>query len=134
MLKSEVAPGFKSLCRHSQPITSVLFGDELPQSIRELFGDELPQSIRELFGDELPQSIRDISQVERMAAKFVNSSKRKGHGQQLSQSYNKRRNYGESRSSERSTNWRDYSLNYHRSHREQLSPKADHRRSDQNQV
>ena len=99
MLKSEVAPGFKSLCRDSQPITSILFGDELPQSIREL------------FGDELPQRIRDISQVERMAAKCVNSSKRKGHDQQLSQSYNKRRNYGESRSSDRSRNWRDYSLN-----------------------
>ena len=108
MLKSEVAPGIKSLCRDSQPITSMLFGDELPQSIRELFrdelpqsirelfgdelpqsirelfGDELPQSIRELFGDELPQSMRDISQVERMAAKCVNSSNRKGHGQQLS--------------------------------------------------
>ena len=159
MLKSEVTPGFKSLCRDSQPITSMscgdelpqsiielfgdelpqsirelfgdelpqsirelfgdelpqsireLFGDELPQSIRELFGDELPQSIRELFGDELPQSIRDISQVERMVAKCVNSSNRKGHGQQFSQSYNKRRNYGESRSSDRSRNWRDYSLN-----------------------
>ena len=113
MLKSEVAPGFKSLCRDSQPITFMLFGDELPQSIRELFGDELPQSIRdlfgnelpqsirELFGDELPPSIRDILQVERMAAKCVNSSKRKGYGQQLSQSYNKRRNYGESPSSDR---------------------------------
>ena len=112
MLKSEVAPRFKSLCRDSQPITSMLFGDELPQSIRELFGDELPQSIRELFGDELPQSIRelfgdelpqtirDISQVERMAAKCVNSSNCTGHGQQLSQSYNKRRNHGESRSSD----------------------------------
>ena len=111
MLKSEVAPGFKSLCCDSQPITSILFGDELPQSIRELFEDELPQNIRELFGDELPQSIRDISQVEIMAAKCVNSSKRKGHDQQLSQSYNKRRNYGESRSSDRSRNWRDYSLN-----------------------
>ena len=51
MLKSEVAPGFKSLCRESQPITTML------------------------FGDELPQSIRDISQVKRMAAKSVNSSK-----------------------------------------------------------
>ena len=74
MLKSEVAPGFKSLCRDSQPITSML------------------------CGDELPQSIRDILQVERMAAKCVKS-------------YNKRRNYGESRSSDRSRNWRDYSLN-----------------------
>lgn len=44
MLKLEVAPGFKSLCRESQPITTML------------------------FGDELPQSIRDISQVKRMAA------------------------------------------------------------------
>ena len=122
MLRSEVASGFKSLCRDSQPITSMLFGDELPQSIRELFGDELPQSVRELFGDQLPQSIRVIwgrvapeykgyFELERMAAKCVNSSKRKGHGQQLSQSYNKRRNYGESRSSDRSRNWRDYSLN-----------------------
>ena len=34
--------------------------------------------------------------MERMAAKCVNSSKCKGHGQQLIQSYNKRRNYGES--------------------------------------
>ena len=60
MLKSEVAPGSKSLCRDSQPITSMLCEDELPQSIRELFGDELPQSIRELFGDELPLSIREL--------------------------------------------------------------------------
>ena len=60
MLKSEVAPGSKSLCRGSQPITSTLCGDKLTQSIRELFGDELLQSIRELFGDELPQSIRVI--------------------------------------------------------------------------
>ncbi|XP_068671103.1 uncharacterized protein [Montipora foliosa] len=52
MLKSEVAPGFKSLCHESQPITTML------------------------FGDELPQSIRDISQVKRMAAKSVTSSKR----------------------------------------------------------
>ena len=52
MLKSEVAPGFKSLCRGSQPITTML------------------------FGDELAQSIRDILQVKRMAAKSVNSSKR----------------------------------------------------------
>ena len=111
MLKSEVAPGSKSLCRDSQPITSMLCGDKLTQSIRELSGDELPQSIMELFGDELPQSIRDISQVQRMAAKCVNSSNRKGHGQQLSQSYNKWRNYGENRSSDRSRNWRDYSLN-----------------------
>ena len=52
MLKSEVAPGFKSLCRESQPITTML------------------------FGDELPQNIRDISQVKSMVAKSVNSSKR----------------------------------------------------------
>ena len=87
MLKSEVAPGFKSLCRDSQPITTML------------------------LGDELPQSIRDISQLKRMAAKSVNSSKRKSHGQQLSKPYNKRRNYRESRSSGRSRDWRDYSLN-----------------------
>ena len=45
MLKSEVAPAYKSLCHESQPITTML------------------------FGDELPQSIRNISQVKRMAAK-----------------------------------------------------------------
>ena len=71
MLKSEVAPWFKSLCRESQPITTML------------------------FGDEFPQSIRDTSQVKRMAAKSVKSSKRKSHGQQSSQLYNKRRNYGD---------------------------------------
>ena len=49
--------------------------------------------------------------MERMAAKCVNASKRKGHGQQLSQSYNKRRNYGESRSLDRSRDWRDYFWN-----------------------
>ena len=115
MLKSEVAPGFKSLCRESQPITTML------------------------FGDELPQSIRDISQVKRMAAKSVNSSKRKSYGQKLSQPYNKRRNYGESRPSGRSRDWRNYSLNskrrnYHKPHREQLSLKADRRKTDQIQV
>ena len=87
MLKSEVAPGFKSLCRDSQPITIML------------------------FGDELPRSIRNISQVKKMAAKSVNSSKRKSHGQQLGQPYNKRRNYEESRPSGRRRDWRDYSLN-----------------------
>ena len=52
LLKSEVAPAYKSLCHESQPITTML------------------------FGDELPQSIRNISQVKRMAAKSV-SNKRK---------------------------------------------------------
>ena len=47
LLKSEVAPAYKSLCHESQPITTML------------------------FGDELPQSIRNISQVKRMAAKSV---------------------------------------------------------------
>ena len=36
ILKPEVAAGFKSLCRDSQPITTWLFGDELPQSIRDI--------------------------------------------------------------------------------------------------
>ena len=111
MLKSEVAPGFKSLYRESQPITTIV------------------------FGDDLPQSIRDISQVKRMAAKSVNSSKRKSHGQQSSQLFSKQRNYGEDRSSGRS---RGYSLNskrryYHKPHRGQPSPKADRTKSDQNQ-
>ena len=30
LLKSEVAPAYKSLCHESQPITTMLFGDELP--------------------------------------------------------------------------------------------------------
>ena len=47
LLKSEVAPTFKSLCHESQPITTML------------------------LGDELPKSIRNISQVKRMAAKSV---------------------------------------------------------------
>ena len=40
MLTSEVALGFKSLCRHSQPMTTVLFGDELPQSIRDISSEK----------------------------------------------------------------------------------------------
>ena len=53
MLKSEVAPAYKSLCHESQPITTLL------------------------FGDELPQSIRNISQVKRMAAKSIDHDRRK---------------------------------------------------------
>ena len=53
MLKSEVAPAYKSLCHESQPITTLL------------------------FGDELPQSIRNISQVKRMAAKSIGHDRRK---------------------------------------------------------
>jgi hypothetical protein len=36
ILKPEVPAAFKSLCRDSQPITTWLFGDELPQSIRDI--------------------------------------------------------------------------------------------------
>ena len=53
MLKSEVAPAYKSLCHESQPIPTLL------------------------FGDELPQSIRNISQVKRMAAKSISHDRRK---------------------------------------------------------
>ena len=53
MLRSEVAPAYKSLCHESQPITTML------------------------FGDELPQSIRNISQVKRMAAKSIGHGPRK---------------------------------------------------------
>ena len=53
MLKSEVALAYKSLCHESQPITTML------------------------FGDELPQSIRNISQVKRMAAKSIGHDRRK---------------------------------------------------------
>ena len=53
MLKSEVAPAYKSLCHESQPITTML------------------------FGDELPQSIRNISQVKRMAAKSIGHNRHK---------------------------------------------------------
>ena len=51
--KSEVAPACKSLCHESQPITTML------------------------FGDELPQSIRNISQVKRMAAKSIGHDRHK---------------------------------------------------------
>ena len=36
MLKPEVAPAYKSLCHESRPITTLLFGDELPQSIQNI--------------------------------------------------------------------------------------------------
>ena len=36
LLKTEVAPAYKSSCHESQPITTLLFGDELPQSIRNI--------------------------------------------------------------------------------------------------
>jgi hypothetical protein len=36
ILKPEVACRCKSLCRDSQPITTWLFGDELPKSIRDI--------------------------------------------------------------------------------------------------
>ncbi|XP_044167452.1 uncharacterized protein LOC122951516 [Acropora millepora] len=36
MLKPEVAPAYNSLCHESQPITTMLFGNELPQSIRNI--------------------------------------------------------------------------------------------------
>ena len=52
MLRSEVAPAYKSLCHESQPITTML------------------------FGDELPRSIRNISQVKRMAAKSIGHDRR----------------------------------------------------------
>ena len=60
MLKSEVAPGSKSLCRDSQPITSMLCREKLTQSIRELSGDELPQSIRVTWGRVAPEHKRVI--------------------------------------------------------------------------
>ena len=53
MLKSEFVPAYKSLCHESQPITTML------------------------FGDELPQNIRNISQVKRMAAKSIGHDWRK---------------------------------------------------------
>ena len=53
LLKSEVAPAYKSLCHESQPIITML------------------------FGDGLPQSIRNISQVKRMAAKSMGRDRRK---------------------------------------------------------
>ena len=36
ILKPEVAGRYKSLCRDSQPITTWLFGDELPKCIRDI--------------------------------------------------------------------------------------------------
>ena len=53
LLKSEAAPAYKSLCHESHPITPML------------------------FGDELPQSIRNISQVKRMAAKSIGHDRRR---------------------------------------------------------
>ena len=53
MKRREVAPAYKSLCHESQPITTML------------------------FGDELPQSIRNTSQVKRMAAKSIGHERRK---------------------------------------------------------
>ena len=54
MLKSEVAPANKSLCHEPQPITTML------------------------FGDELPQRFCNISQIKRMAAKSIGHDRRKG--------------------------------------------------------
>ena len=56
MLKSELAPAYKSLCHESQPIAALL------------------------FGDELPQSIPNISQVKRMAARGINYDRRRSSG------------------------------------------------------
>ncbi|XP_015771485.1 PREDICTED: uncharacterized protein LOC107349815 [Acropora digitifera] len=53
MLKSEVTLAYKSFCHESQPITTMS------------------------FGDELPQSIRNISQVKRMAAKSIGHDRRR---------------------------------------------------------
>ena len=53
LLKSEVAPAYKSLCHELQPITTLL------------------------FGDKLPQNIRNISQVKRMAAKSFSRERHK---------------------------------------------------------
>ena len=47
MLRSEVAQAYKSLCHESHPITTML------------------------FGDEFLQSIRNISQVKRMTARSI---------------------------------------------------------------
>ena len=56
MLKSEVALAYKSLCHELQPITTLL------------------------FGDELPQRTRNISQVKRMAARSINYDRRRCGG------------------------------------------------------
>ena len=50
MLKSEVAPGSKSLCRDSQPITSMLCGDKLTQSIRVIWGRVASERKRVIWG------------------------------------------------------------------------------------
>jgi hypothetical protein len=69
LLKSEVAPANKSLCHESQPITTML------------------------FGDELPQSIRNISQVKRMAAKSVVHKRGMSEAPQRGPSRDKRGRY-----------------------------------------
>lgn len=43
--KPEVAVGFKSLCQDNQPMTTWLFGDELPQSIRNISETHVCQEI-----------------------------------------------------------------------------------------
>ena len=73
LLKTEVAVGYKSLCRDNQPVSS-------------------------LFGDELSQSIRDVSQVKRMSLRKV-STQRKFVGENNS-SRKFSRPYQTSRSSE----------------------------------
>ena len=57
LLKSEfeVAPAYKFLCHESHPITTML------------------------FGDELPQSIRNVSQVKRMVANSIRNDHRKSN-------------------------------------------------------
>ena len=51
MLKSEVAAACKSLCHESQPITTMLFGDELPQSIRNI--SQVKQIAAKRIGNDL---------------------------------------------------------------------------------
>ena len=65
ILKPEVAGRYKSLCRDSQPITTWL------------------------FGDELPKSIRDISQVKRMCVKqFSDKQTFDGHSGSTAKTFN----------------------------------------------
>ena len=90
ILKPEVAGRYKSSCRDSQPITTWL------------------------FGDELPKSIRDIAQVKRMSVKQF-SDKRKFDGPCASTGKRFNSDSGSSNLKRRSDPyrpWRDRGWNY----------------------
>ena len=75
LLKTQVAVGYKSLCRDNQPVSSLLFGDELSQT-----------------------SIRDIPHVEQMSLCKVSTQRKFAGENNYSQKFS--RPYQTSRSSD----------------------------------